>query len=118
VTFWDWLWKTQQALESKLTRFLGILVAYWSVAQDSAAFQGLIPAKYKPFVGVGMGALIFWRGQSTSDTYQLAKTIVADNPKPPLTPPGKPALAEKIDVSTKPIRTGGDPDGPRHNSGP
>jgi hypothetical protein len=94
VTFWDWLWKTQQALESKLTRFLGLLVAYWSIAQDSSAFQSLIPPKYKPLVGVGMGALIFWRGQSTSDTYQLAKTIVADNPKPPLVTPLKPASKE------------------------
>lgn len=85
MTIADLLWKWSQGLESKLTRLLGLATGTWAIV-DAA---NILPQPYAKWSGVILGVLIFWRGQSTSDTYQLAKTIVSNNPTEPLKPASK-----------------------------
>ena len=110
MTFADLLYKGFVWIEGKFTR--GLAIAGGTIA--ILASSDVIPAAQMKYWMAAIAVLTFWRGQSTSKTYDQAKAVLSSATaptvigpsvvmapvvEPPATPisPAKPASPEKLD---------------------
>jgi len=106
MTFADLIYKGFVWIEARFTRILGLIGGTISIL----AASDVIPSAQLKYWIAAMAVLTFWRGQSTSKTYDQAKAVLSSATAPVVvgppivmaqveptpTSPVKPAPSEKL----------------------
>lgn len=74
TTFWDFLLICFNWLEGRTTRILGVASGTLAILTGG----NIIPDKDLKYYVIAIAVLTYWRGQSTSNTYQQAKTVLSE----------------------------------------
>jgi hypothetical protein len=80
MTFWQFITNIWKWFEGRITRVLALALGTITTLVST----GIIPDSHLKYYAAAISLLTYWRGESTNNTYQVAKAVVATAKQPPI----------------------------------